>query len=62
MDYYCEVYDKYMKHKSENRHFKSTIHKEFDRCKHIKLTIENPNINNVDEVSYAYNIEQYRKN
>ena len=55
MSYYC---DKTIKLKSKKSHFKSNIHKEFDRCKHIKLTIENSNINDIDEIFYAYNIEQ----
>ena len=43
MTYYCEVCDKFIKPKSKYKHFKSNIHKEFDKCKHIKLTIENHN-------------------
>ena len=31
MDYYCEVCDKYIKPKSKYKHFKSNIHKEFDK-------------------------------
>ena len=61
MDYYCEVcyicvylYGKY-------KHFKSNYHKEFDKCKHIKLTIQNPNTNVMDEKFYAYNIEHNEK-
>ena len=38
----------------------SNTHKEFDKCKHMKLTIDNPDINNVDEVFYAY-IIQHKK-
>ena len=36
------------------------IQKEFEKSKLIKLTIENPNINDEDEIFYAYIIE-YRK-
>ena len=57
MSYHCEVCDKFMRAESKYKHFKSTIHKEFDRYKHIKLTIENPNINNIDEIFYNYIIE-----
>ena len=31
--------------------------KKFDECKHTKPTIEIPNINDVDEIFYARNIE-----
>ena len=41
--------------------FKSLSHKEFDKSKNIKLTIENPNINSIDEKFYAYIIEHNRK-
>ena len=61
MDCYCYVCDKYIKPKSKYKHFKSNTHKEFDRCKHMELTIENPNIDNVDEVFYAYIIEHTKK-
>ena len=60
MDYYCEVWDKITNSSCKYKRFKSNIHKEFDICKHMDLTIENPNIDNVDEVFYAYNI-QYKK-
>ena len=42
MSYFCDVCDKTIKFKSKNKHFKSNIHKEIDKCKHIDLTIENP--------------------
>ena len=58
MSYYC---DKTIELKSKSSHFKSNIHKEFERCKNIKLTIENPNINDIDEIFYAYNIEHNKK-
>ena len=61
MSYYCEVRDKFIKLKSEYKHFKSNIHKDFDKCKHIKLKTENANINDVDEIFYAYIIEHKKK-
>ena len=36
-------------------------HKEFGKCKHMELTIENPDINNVDEVFYAFNIQHNKQ-
>ena len=61
VSYYCSVCDKTIKLKSKNKHFNSNIHKEFDRLKHIKLTIENPNINDIGEIFYAYLIEHNKK-
>ena len=59
MTYFCNGCDKTIKLNSKNKHFKSNIHKEFDRCKHIKLklTFENPNINDIDEMFFVYIIE-----
>ena len=45
----------------KKKHFKSNIHKQFDKCKHIKLTIEKPNINDVVEIFQAYIIEHFKK-
>ena len=60
MDYYCEVCDKFIKPKSKYKHFISNTNKEFDKCKQLELTIENPNINNVDELFHAC-IIQHKK-
>ena len=62
MDYYCEICYKLINSKSKQKHLKSNIHKEFHICEYMELTIEKPNIDNVDEVFYAYiiqHIEQY---
>ena len=59
MRYYC---DKRIKLKSKNKHFEPNIHKEFNKCKYIKFTIENPNINNIDGIfSCAYIMEHIKK-
>ena len=47
MDYYWEVCDNFIKPKSRYKHLKSKTHKEFDKGQHRKLTIKNPDINNV---------------
>ena len=57
MEYYCEVCLNYIKAKNNYKHFKSILHKEFGRCNYIELTIENPNMNNIDDIFYAYIIE-----
>ena len=61
MDYYCEACDIFIKPESNKKHFISNTHKEFDKCKHIKLTMKNPNTNDVDEIFHAYIIEHNRK-
>ena len=54
--YHCEVCDSFMRPESKDKHFNSNIHKEFDKCKHINITIENA-INDIDEIFYAKFIE-----
>ena len=39
----------------------SNTHKNFNKYKHIKLTIGNPNINDIDKVFYAYIIPHIKK-
>ena len=50
----------FVKPQSKNKKLKAKTQKEFDKCKHMELTIENPDINNVDEVFYAYSFQQKR--
>ena len=61
MDYFCEVCNLFIKPQSIYKHFKSDTHKEFDKCKHIKLTIENPDMYDFDRAFYASIIEHNRK-
>ena len=58
MDYHCEVSNLHIKPKSKSKPFKSNNHKNLDKDKHIKLTINNPNINNIDEIFYNH-IKEY---
>ena len=58
MDYHCEVCNVYVKPRSKSKHFKSNNHKKLDMHRHIKLTIDNPNINNIDEIFYSH-IKEY---
>ena len=62
MDFFCDVSDKVIKLKSRYKHFLSNTHKQFDKCKRMQLTVENPDINNVDEVFNAYNIQHKKDN
>ena len=57
MDYRCEVCIVYIKPRSKSRHFKSINHKKLDKHRHIKLFIDNPNINNIDEIFYNHIIK-----
>ena len=61
MDFYCDVCDKNIIPQNKCRLFESNIHKEFDECKHMDLTIENLDINNVDELFYAYIIQNNKQ-
>ena len=61
MDYYCDVCDKFIKAKSNYKYFKTNIYKEVERCKNKELAIENPNMNDIDEILCAYIIELSKK-
>ena len=61
MDYYCEVCNIVIKPKSRSKHFKSINHKVLDKRRHIKLTINNDNIDNIDKIFYTYNNEYDNK-
>ena len=50
MTHYCNICDEIIKLKSKNKHFKTIIHKELDKCKQIQLPIETLNINDIDEI------------
>ena len=54
MDYHGEVCNIFVKPKSKSKHFKSRNHIHLDKQKHIKLTIDNPNIDNIDEIFYSH--------
>ena len=61
MDYYCQVCLKHIKAKNKYKHFKSNSHQEFNKSKHIKLTIKNPDIYKIDNIIYEYIIEYNKK-
>ena len=58
MHYYCEVCNMFIKPKSKSKHFKSKNHIHLDKQKHIQITIDNPDINNIDEFFYSH-INEY---
>ena len=53
--------DKSIKLESKFKQFKSKTHKEFNKCKHLELTIENPNTKDVDRFFYGYNIQHKKE-
>ena len=57
MDYYCDVCLKYIKPNSKDSHFKTKSHQELAKCKHIKLSRKNIDMNKLDEAFYLYIIE-----
>ena len=61
MDYYCEVCKMFIKPKSKSKHFKSNNHKNLDKQKPIKLTINNPDIDSIDKILYTH-INEYDNN
>ena len=57
MDFYCEMCDMFIKPKNKYNHFKSKSHQEFDKCKHIILSLKDIDINSLDEAFYLFIIE-----
>ena len=61
MDYYREVCDECIKSKSKCKHFRSSFHKDFDKCENIVLSLKDIHINNLDEAFYLHIIEHSKK-
>ena len=61
MDYYCEIYDIFIKHKNNYKNFKANNHKNFNKRKHIELTVERPDLENKDKAFHAYIIKRNKK-
>ena len=61
MDYYFDVCIIFIEPESKYENFKSNTQKEFDKCKHKELTIENIDIKDVDKAFHEYIIEHNRK-
>ena len=60
MRYYCDICLKDFKKKIKCSHLKSRSHKEFEKYKHIKLTLKNVELKDVDEILYLY-MKDYNK-
>ena len=61
MRYYCETCLRDVKKKSKYSHLKSKSHKEFEKYKHIMLSLKNVDIKDVDEILYLYMIDHSTK-
>ena len=54
MSYYCDICPRVIKNKSKHSHLKFKSHKDFEKYKHIILSLKNVDIKDVDEVIYFY--------
>ena len=61
MRYYCDICLRNIKKKSKYSHLKSKSHKEFEKYKHIILSLKDINLKDVDEILYLYMIEHNKK-
>ena len=61
MRYYCDICLREIKKKSKYSHLKSKSHKEFEKNKHIILSLKNVDIKDVDEILYLYMIDHNKK-
>ena len=61
MSYYCEICLRDIKKKSKYSHLKSKSLKEFEKYKHVKLSLGNVDIKDVDEILYLYMIDHNKK-
>ena len=61
MDCYGEVCGKYIKPKSKYKHFMSNILRDFDKFEHIVLSLNDIDINNVDNSFQLCMIEHNKK-
>ena len=52
---------KIIRPKSKNNVLKSNTHKEFDKCEHIVLFLNDFDMNDVDEAFYLYIIEHIKR-
>ena len=54
---FCDICDKLIEPNSNCSYLKALSYEEFDRYKHIKLTIKNPDINEMEDKFDSYNLE-----
>ena len=61
MSYYSEICLRDIKKKSKFSHLKSKSHREFEKYKHILLSLKIVDIKNVGEILYSYKIDHNKK-
>ena len=61
MRYYCNICLLDIKKKSKHSHLKCKSHKEFEKYKHIILSLKNVEIKDIDEILYLYMIDHNKK-
>ena len=61
MRYYCDICLREIKKKKKYSHLKSKSHKEFEKYKHIILSLKNIDIKDGDERLYLYMIDHNKK-
>ena len=61
MSYYCESCLRDMKMRSRYSHLKSKSHRNFEKYKHIVLSLKDIDIKDVDEILYLYMIDHHKK-
>ena len=54
MNYYCAVFDKTIKNKSNIKHLQSLSHDEFRKCMRKNHTVNSPNFFDVAEIFNEY--------
>ena len=54
MSFYCDFCLRDTEKKSKNSHPKSKSHKEFEKYKHIILSLKKVDLKDVDEILYLY--------
>ena len=61
MRYYCDICLRDNKKKCKYSHLNSKSHKEFEKYKHVKLSLKKVDIKDVDEILYLYMKDQNGK-
>ena len=61
MIYYCDICLRDIRKKSKYSHLKSKSQKEFEKNKHIILSLKSVDIKDVDEILYLYMIDHNKK-
>ena len=61
MKYYCNICLRDIKKESKYSHLNSKSHKEFEKYKHIILSLKNVDKKDVDEILYLYMIDNNKK-